>query len=251
MRLKLLGSGNAAGMPLYGCGCDHCRAAHENVSLQRTPCSAQLDVNGRTYLLDAGQTNLTQRYPAGCLDGVLLTHFHADHVQGLFHLRWGIGVEMAVYCPADEQGCADLYKHPGILQFHPQKAFVPFTLDELQITPLPLNHSKPTFGYLIAGLTERIAYLTDTKGLPPKTAELLGRNRIDLMVVDASHAPGFDRPGHNNLDDALVLHNTIAPRKTVLTHIGHDLDVWLKTNPQRLPEGVMPGSDEQLVYPFS
>jgi hypothetical protein len=37
----------------------------------------------------------------------------------------------------------------------------------------------------------------------------------------------------------------------VLTHIGHDLDVWLKTNPQRLPEGVMPGFDEQLVYPFS
>jgi phosphoribosyl 1,2-cyclic phosphate phosphodiesterase len=251
MRLKLLGSGNAAGMPLYGCGCNRCKAASANLSLQRTPCSAELDLTGRTYLLDAGQMNLALRYPAGSLDGILLTHFHPDHVQGLFHLRWGVGDEIPVYCPEDEIGCADLFKHPGRLRFHPQKAFVPFRLDDLEVTPLPLNHSKPTLGYLMAWQRERITYLTDTKGLPPKTAEHLGRERLDLMVIDCSHIPGCDRPGHNNLDDALVLHDTIGPRQTLLTHIGHDLDIWLKNHPKALPEGVKVGHDEQLAYPIN
>ena len=251
MRLRLLGSGDAAGMPLYGCGCEACDAASDSPVLRRTACSAQLEIGGRTYLLDAGQMSLTQRFPSGSLDGILLTHFHVDHVQGLFHLRWGVGADIPVYCPEDEEGCADLYKHPGMLCFHPQQAFVPFMLDKLQVTPLPLNHSKPTFGYLMMWQRERIAYLTDTKGLPPKTAELLGSDKLDLMVLDCSHLPGCDRPGHNNLDDALVWHNIIAPRQTVLTHIGHDLDIWLKANPRVLPDGVLAGHDEQLVYPIS
>lgn len=250
MRLKLLGSGNAAGMPLYGCGCEVCIEASVERQLQRTPCSAQLEIDGRSYLLDAGQMNLTQRFPAGSLDGILLTHFHVDHVQGLFHLRWGIGEEIPVYCPEDEEGCADLYKHPGILRFHSQQAYVPFALDGVQVTPLTLNHSKPTLGYLIACQNEQIAYLTDTKGLPPKTAELLGRQKLDLMVIDCSQMPGCDRPGHNNLDDALVLHKAIRPRQSVLTHIGHDLDIWLKANPQALPDDLLAGYDEQLVYPI-
>ncbi|MCG7897242.1 MAG: phosphonate metabolism protein PhnP [Candidatus Thiodiazotropha lotti] len=249
MRLKLLGSGNAAGMPLYGCRCEACDEATANHLLQRTPCSAQLDIGGRTYLLDAGQMNLTQRFPAGSLDGILLTHFHVDHVQGLFHLRWGVGEEIPVYCPEDDEGCADLYKHPGNLRFHHQQAFVPFMLNELRVTPLSLNHSKPTFGYLFTGHNVQIAYLTDTKGLPPTTTELLRRQQIDLMVIDCSLVPGCDRQGHNNLDDALDLHETIGSSHTVLTHIGHDLDIWLKANPQALPENILVGSDDQIVYP--
>ena len=40
-----------------------------------------------------------------------------------------------------------------------------FYLQELQVTPLPLNHSKLTFGYLLATPDRRIAYLTDTAGI--------------------------------------------------------------------------------------
>ncbi|MEX0633936.1 hypothetical protein M8494_25840 [Serratia ureilytica] len=40
-----------------------------------------------------------------------------DHVQGLFPLRWGCGNSILVYGPPDEQGCDDLFKHPGILGF--------------------------------------------------------------------------------------------------------------------------------------
>lgn len=249
MRLTLLGTGNAAGMPVYGCSCEACVLSGANASLQRTPCSALLEVGERRYLLDAGQPNLTDRFPAGTLSGILITHFHPDHVQGLFHLRWGVGSQLPVYCPPDSEGCADLYKHPGILRFQQQSKFVTFMLDGLQVTPLPLIHSKPTFGYLLERAGQRIAYLTDTKGLPSKTCELLARQALDLMVLDCSQVPGCDKAGHNNLDEALALHEIIGPCQTVLTHIGHDLDIWLKAHPHALPERVLAGSDGQQVFP--
>ncbi len=57
---------------------------------------------------------------------MLLTHYHPDHVQGLFHLRWGCGESIPVYGPKDPQGCADLYRHPGVLDFQvPLKPFKP------------------------------------------------------------------------------------------------------------------------------
>jgi phosphoribosyl 1,2-cyclic phosphate phosphodiesterase len=249
MRLTLLGTGNAAGMPVYGCNCEACVQAAANLTLQRTPCSALLELNDRRYLLDAGQTDLNSRFPAGTLNGVLLTHFHPDHVQGLFHLRWGVGLEIPVYCPSDLEGCADLYKHPGILRFRPQTAFVPFMLGDLRVTPLPLIHSRATFGYLFEWGGQSIAYLTDTKGLPQQTRDLLSGRALDCMVIDCSFMPGSEQLGHNNLDEALGLHMAVGPYQSVLTHIGHDLDIWLQGHTHALPRNVIVGSDGQQVFP--
>jgi phosphoribosyl 1,2-cyclic phosphate phosphodiesterase len=234
-------------MPVYGCGCEACKISDTHRAFQRTPCSALLELGERRYLLDAGQVDLTRRFPAGMLDGILLTHFHVDHVQGLFHLRWGTGMRIPVYCPPDSEGCADLFKHPGILHFLPQQEFVPFALGELRVTPLPLSHSKPTFGYLLEDDAKRLAYLTDTKGLPVKTEQLLAGQALDLLVIDCSVVPGGEQSGHNNLDDVLEVHQSISPQRTVLTHIGHAMDIWLRDNSHTLPEGVLAGYDGQRV----
>jgi phosphoribosyl 1,2-cyclic phosphate phosphodiesterase len=39
-------------------------------------------------LLDAGITELADHFSFEEMERVLLTHFHMDHVQGLFPLRW-------------------------------------------------------------------------------------------------------------------------------------------------------------------
>jgi phosphoribosyl 1,2-cyclic phosphate phosphodiesterase len=238
---------NTHGMPVYGCGCGVCLKAAGDALVQRTPCSALLQLGDCRYLLVAGQVNLAGRFPAGSLSAILLTHFHPDHVQGLFQLRWGSGLRIPVHCPPDSEGCADLYKHPGILRFQTQQKFVPFMLGDLSVTPLPLIHSKPTFGYLFEYAGTRIAYLTDTKGLPPETEALLAQAPLDLMVIDCSFVPGNERQGHNTLYDALGIHQALAPRQTVLTHIGHDLDIWLRVNSSALPDTVQVGYDGQQV----
>jgi phosphoribosyl 1,2-cyclic phosphate phosphodiesterase len=201
--------------------------------------------------LDAGQLDLCERYPSGTLDGIFLTHFHPDHVQGLFHLRWGIGNTLPVYTPPDNEGCLDLYKHSGILDFMPQRKFERFTLADMEVTPVPLLHSRPTFGYVFKQADECIAYLTDTKGLSPGTASFLADRSLDLMVIDCSYVPGSEEMGYNNFDDVLMIDKLVQPKHIVLTHIGHGLDIWLMDNRHRLPSHITVGKDGMRAFPIS
>lgn len=250
MRLTILGSGNAAGMPVYGCNCVRCNTVSNDSKLQRGPACALLEVDNKQYLIDAGLTGIRQRYPAGNLNGIFVTHFHADHVQGLFDLRWGKNLTIPVYCPPDSNGCDDLYKHPGILEFNQLKKFNSFNLESLQVTPLPLIHSKVTFGYVFECNNKRIAYLTDTKGLPPKTIDYFERNPLELLVIDTSYPPGIENSGHNNLDETLLIQQQVKSKRTVLTHISHGFDIWLSENTNSLPDSVIAGYDGLTAYPY-
>jgi phosphoribosyl 1,2-cyclic phosphate phosphodiesterase len=210
-----------------------------------------LSTDEQQFLLDAGQLDLGERFPSGTLDGILLTHFHPDHVQGLFHLRWGIGKTLPVYTPPDSEGCLDLYKHSGILDFIPQRKFESFNLAGMEVTPVPLLHSRPTFGYLFQKAGESIAYLTDTKGLSPGTATFLADRSLDLMVIDCSYVPGSEEVGHNNFDDVVLIDKLVRPKHIILTHVGHELDIWLMENHERLPSYMTVGKDDMTVFPLS
>ena len=248
MRLSLLGSGDAGGTPLYGCDCEHCQFIRINPQHSRKSASALLEIDNKHYLIDAGLMDIATRFPAPDLDGILLTHFHADHVQGLFHLRWGKGKKIPVHCPPDSEGCADLFKHPGILDFQAKRKYESFNMGELKITPLPLIHSKPTFGYLFEYKQRCIAYLVDTKDIPPKVEELLIASKLDKLVIDTCVPSGIENRNHNNLDDALSLHERLKPQTTIMTHIGHDLDVWLHNNKNHLIDSVVPGHDGYIIF---
>ncbi len=83
----------------------------------RRPCSALIESGGTRVLIDAGLIDLHERFAPGSLSAIVLTHFHPDHVQGLFHLRWGKVHRFPCHAPPDSEGCADLYKIPGLLDF--------------------------------------------------------------------------------------------------------------------------------------
>jgi len=249
MRLKLIGTGNAAGVPLFGCDCLLCAKAKENTDFRRGPASAVLEIDNKKYLLDAGAMDIADKFSDKKPDAIFLTHFHPDHVQGLFHLRWGKGENIPVYCPPDSTGCSDLFKNPGILKFNTKKKFEEFSIGYLKVTPLPLIHSKLTFGYLFELDNQRIAYLTDTKGLPPKTALFLEDRNIDLLIIDTSHAPNVNDTNHNNLNDSLDICERLKPVRTVLTHISHDFDIWLNENKSCLPTEVYVANDGLTVFP--
>lgn len=198
-------------------------------------------------MIDAGCTDFGERLDAAPAAALLLTHFHVDHVQGLFPFRWSLGPTLPVYGPDDPDGCADLLRNPGCLQFRTVEPFTALTFGTLTVTPVPLQHSKITLGYICDDGTRRIAYLTDTCGFPEPTRSFLARRPPETMVVDCTHAPGAGGSNHNDLDRACELHEAIQPGRTVLTHISHHLDAWLINHPHALPAGVTVAADGTIA----
>ena len=248
MRLTFLGTGATSAPPLFGCECALCNEARTNPRKRRYPASALVEAGETRLLIDAGLMDLADRFAAWEFPGVILTHFHPDHVQGLFHIRWGLGKRIPVYCPPDSQGCADLYKHAGLLDFKPLHKFEPFHLGPMTITPVPLIHSKATFGYCIESGQHRIAYLTDTIGLPPKTEAFLREWQASALVLDCTYPPLADIPNnHNDLTHALTIVAAIKPQRTWLTHIGHEFDAWLTDHRHKLPVHVRIARDSDVV----
>lgn len=248
MRVTFLGTGAAGGVPLYGCGCTACKRAGNNPRCVRRPCSALIESGDTRVLIDAGLTDLHERFPPGSLDAIVLTHFHPDHVQGLFHLRWGKGLCIPVYAPPDSEGCADLYKHPGVLEFRALAKFEVFTIGKLTLTPLPLIHSRVTFGYAIESPAGgRFAYLTDTAGLPPRTLAHLQSWRADALALDCSHPPRTGPGNHNDWTLAAEIVSSITPGQAWLTHVGHQLDEWLLHTAPVLPAGTTVAMDGDVI----
>lgn len=249
MEFRFGGTGDSAQVPRFGCDCEACSRARVLTSLQRGPCSAEVRVDGKLYLLDAGRMDLAHSCEIERPSAFLITHYHADHVQGLFHLRWGSGESIPVYGPKDAHGCADLYKNSGVLDFQPGlKPFKTIKFESLTVTPVPLKHSKPTLGYCLDDGGTRLAYLTDTCGLPAETERFLRSWKPDVVVLDACYPAIYQAPhNHNTITQALEIITRLAPPRAYLTHIGHDLDAECLASPSRLPPNVRIARDGESI----
>ncbi len=241
MQLTFLGTGGAQQVPVFGCDCAVCQRARQQPHYRRGPCSAMIRCDGETTLLDAG-TDLQQQFSGGDITRILLTHYHMDHVQGLFPLRWGVGAPIPVYGPPDAAGCDDLFKHPGLLQFQPPlTAFQPLQCGALSVTPLPLIHSKITFGYHIRGRQHACAWLCDTVDLPADTLDFLRAEPPQHLILDCNYPPCDAPRNHNDIQLAIRLHQQIGSRHSWLTHLTHDVDRWLQQH--TLPPGIAAAHD--------
>jgi len=241
MRMTFLGTGDARQVPVFGCDCAACRRANTQPEYRRDACCALLETDDYRLLLDAGRHDLADRFQPTDLQAICLTHYHMDHVSGLFRMRWGIGDRIPVHGPDDERGCDDLYKHPGLLDFQPALTpGEPLTLGPFRLWPLPLNHSRRCLGYGIEWGQHRLAYLTDTVGLPKETENFLLDWGEFTLVIDTTFPPQAEPPrNHNDLNLTLAIVDRLRPKATWLTHLGHEMDRWLIDTPNTtLPAGV-------------
>ena len=82
MRITVLGSGTSTGVPVIGCRCDVCLSdAPEN---KRLRCGLHVERGEASVLVDCSTDFRQQalRYGIQRVDAVLMTHDHADHVNG-------------------------------------------------------------------------------------------------------------------------------------------------------------------------
>jgi len=76
-----------------------------------------------------------------------------------------------------------------------------------------------------------MAYLTDCSAIPPSSRKLL--DGLDLLIIDAlRYTPHFT---HLNIDGALEVVGELKPKRTVFTHLTHEVSC---RDGDRLPAGV-------------
>lgn len=246
----LLGTGTSVGVPAIGCGCDVCRSSDPRDNRTRT--SAIVGLPEGNLLIDTAPDLRTQllREEIGLVHAVAYTHEHADHLFGLDDLRlfpFYIGTAVPLYCeetveqrirksfdyafPAEEPTHEGAIPH---LEFR-RITHAPFEALGATITPTPLKHG-PKFDVLGFRIGD-VAYCTDVNAVPPSSEALL--QGLDVLVLDALRI----RPHatHFSLEEAIEVARRLRPRRTIFTHISHDLP-HAETN-SRLPQGMELGYD--------
>ncbi|MBZ5640934.1 MAG: MBL fold metallo-hydrolase [Acidobacteriia bacterium] len=228
MRVTFLGSGTSTGVPLIGCDCEVCRSA--DARDRRLRPSIRMEWPGASVLVDTA-TDLRAQALArevGRVDAVLYTHAHADHVLGLDELRtfnWRQGAPIPAYGSAatlEDLSRTFWYVFESV-QVGGGKPAVercvvegPFELLGRRVVPVPVMHGRlAILGYRVGGF----AYLTDASLIPESSYALL--RGLDALVLAAPRER--PHPTHMHVARALEEARRISPRRTLLTHIGHDL----------------------------
>ena len=217
---------------MVGCDCATCTSS--DTRNQRLRCSLALGLPEGTLLIDTTPDLRTQllREHIGLIHATLFTHDHADHVFGLDDLRifpHYLGHSMPVYCEDhvearirksfDYAFTAEAKAYAGgvpQLDIHPID-LTPFSVLGQQIVPLRLWHGKfRVLGFRIGN----VAYCTDTNRIPEESLPLL--EGLDVLILDALR----QRPHatHFSLDEAIAVAQSLKPKRTLFTHMSHDLE---------------------------
>jgi phosphoribosyl 1,2-cyclic phosphate phosphodiesterase len=145
-------------------------------------------------------------------------------------------LEMLPYCFAEN-------RYPGVpaIGLHEILPHVPFRIGDFEIVPFEVMHGKlPILGYRFGS---NFAYITDMKTIDDSQMPLL--EGVETLVVNALR---FDKPHHSHqlVDDAVAFARRVGARRTLLTHMCHDVGLHEEVN-RLLPEGVELAYDGQVL----
>ena len=257
----ILGCGSSAGVPRPALGWGACDPA--NPLNRRRRCSLLVErtgPSGRTRVLVDMSPDLREQLldaDVDWVDGVLITHEHADHTHGIddlrslfVHRRRRVDIHLDEptakvifhrfsYCFVTPPGS----DYPPIANEHRITPGKPITIDgdggPIVALPFTQNHGDiESLGYRFEGL----AYSSDLVGLPDESLGAV--SGLDVWIVDALRYRAH--PSHFSVDDTLRWIERLAPRRAVLTNLHADLDyAELKA---KLPPHIEPAYDGMRVH---
>lgn len=242
MKITFLGTGTSCGVPVIGCQCEVCQSKEPKD--RRLRCSILVETEDTRLLVDVGPDFREQILPQPFrrIDGILVTHSHYDHMGGMDDIRpycqFG---QIDVYAdPIAREGmlqmlpyCFAENRYPGVpkIELNEIHAGQSFTIGDIEVMPIEVMHGKlPILGYRFG----RFAYITDMKTINDDQLPLL--EGVEVLVVNALR---FDKPHHSHqlVDDALAFARRVGARRTLLTHMCHDIGLHHVVN-SKLPQGV-------------
>lgn len=233
MRITFLGTGTSHGVPMIGCRCRVCVSADPRD--RRTRSALGVSDSGRTWVIDTPPEFRLQCLACGIdrVDGVLLTHDHADHIFGMDDLRSFTDRRPRTLLPV--HGAPEVLEtvrrafayafepaQPGLTRPRLRLCGIAgdFRMGPLHVTPIELPHGPGrSLGYLLRSGSGSAAYLTDCSDVPDDAIRRIGD--VDVLIIDAlRHRP---HPSHLTVERALEIAGRVRPGRTFLTHLCHDI----------------------------
>ncbi len=266
MRITILGSGTSLGSPIIGQQTKKKFQEPKNNRL-RASCLVEPLGPGKGSILIDTSPDLRQQvlrfFPARNprLDAVLVTHDHADHIHGIDDIRpfnFYQGGAIPFYgekkvLEAIQRRFAYIFSSLKNLSSSPKVQLQPVAddkpfrlqhtshtqLQKIEILPLPVAHGKmKVLGYRIGTM----AYITDCHKISPQTLGKL--KNLDLLILSCLRvAP---HPTHLHVEAALDYARSINAKKTVFTHMSHELEY--EKFRKILPPRIVPAYDGLRLY---
>lgn len=230
--VKILGSGGSFGTPGIGCKCPACTSSNPKDRRLRSSCLVK--ANDKTYLIDTcpDVRYMFLKYEITHIDRVLLTHHHEDHVGGLNELR-------PLYLNNGEVPIP-LYLSSETLERMEER--FGYLLDRFEIHKIDEDQADigefRYFTYSQAGVRVNgfrfgdFAYVTDIKKYSDSIFEAL--KGVDTLVLGSLHHKGSIM--HFSFDEAIAFTKKVKPRRTILTHIAHE--IMFERDSVSLPTGI-------------
>ncbi len=231
LRIRVLGSGTSMGVPVVGCACAVCTSSDPRNKRLRS--SIWIEAAGRHLLVDCSIDFRQQmlNWPMPRIDALLLTHTHADHINGIDDIRSYNYIQREAIplftSPFFIDDIRRRFPHCfGPLQTGggvPQLDLTevepgrPFLAAGVEVMPIRIMHGRlPILGFRLGSF----AYLTDCSGIPPESEELLAG--VETLIISAlRHRP---HETHFSLDQSLEASARLGVRHAFFTHIADDLD---------------------------
>ncbi|MGN7501529.1 MAG: MBL fold metallo-hydrolase [Alphaproteobacteria bacterium] len=249
----ILGSGGSTGVPAIGNIWGKCDP--NNPKNLRSRTSALIKYNGMNFIIDTGPDfkhqanahNLTK------IDGVIYTHDHGDHTNGIDELRVyknRQGHNIPVYGTDETLGSIES-RHGHM--FESRSEFYSQVVDKniltakdmkqkfeiasgLYITPFEMQHGHiMSTGYRIGDL----AYCVDMSYIPDESIEAL--KGIKTLILDSAGYQFPESRQHANLEYIKELQKQIQPEQTVLTVLSVIMDY--EDVKAHAPQGAIPAYD--------
>jgi len=252
MKITILGSGSAGGVPLIGNNWGNCDP--NDPRNRRTRCSALVEEGDISLLIDTSPDLRQQLLACGLknLTAVLYTHMHADHTHGIDELRsvnWLTGKPVPIYAdPVTlediqnrfkyiflRKSQSDPFKKPYI---EPHVIEGPLGFGPVKVTPIRQTHGRiHSIGYRFNGM----AYSTDISDLDDEAFAAL--EGIKTWVVGSIREN--PHPAHAPLEQIISWARRIGPERVYLTHMDQTMDYEkLKAG---LPPGMEPAYDGLVI----
>ena len=240
LRVTILGCGSSGGVPRIGpdgANWGACDAGDPRNRRRRCALLVQrFGAEGRTsVLVDAGPDVRGQLIDAGegLLDGVVITHEHADHIHGLDDLRMVVfNRRKLLPAFADASTAATLRARFGYVFETPAGSHYPpiMTLDEvagpfridgaggpISLRPFWVPHGE------IEVMSLRIGPVAYSPDISAMTADAWAAvNGADCWITDALRYT--THVSHANVETALAWIAEARPRRAILTNLHVDID---------------------------